>query len=139
MGIDFVTSKERLDFRDLALLHRNFPQVLYPAFRLQISMMRNSLGEYWWSNKKLKLTEERKAKKKLAEKNLVVDDKKLTEDEAEAALEKKTREMMGWKYYGTPWKRNITRMKIKKMEAIEEELNRKAKFGIDNIEEDEDF
>ena len=33
-------------------LHEVFPQVLFPCFRLQISIIRNILGVKWWKKKK---------------------------------------------------------------------------------------
>jgi hypothetical protein len=33
-------------------LHETFPQVLFPCFRLQISIVRNVMGVKWWKKKK---------------------------------------------------------------------------------------
>lgn len=38
-----------LEFRTL---HETFPQVLFPCFRLQISIVRNIMGVKWWKKKK---------------------------------------------------------------------------------------
>ena len=42
----------KFSFGEFREMNRNFPQVLYPAFRLQMSMMSKVGGMYWWRRKK---------------------------------------------------------------------------------------
>lgn len=41
-----------------------YPQVYYPVQRIQMSVMRNTLGAYWWENKKADITEKEAAERK---------------------------------------------------------------------------
>mmetsp|Transcript_16683 Transcript_16683/g.25085 ORF Transcript_16683/g.25085 Transcript_16683/m.25085 type:complete len:275 (+) Transcript_16683:92-916(+) len=125
------TSDGRFAFRELAVLHRQFPHLLYPVFRLQTSMMRESFGESWWEKRKILLGEEARL--------LRAKEKKHTSNkkEDEAAKEEKVKEAMGvYKYYLTPWKRKAVRIKIEKMDKIEAELLKREEIGeVDDDEE----
>lgn len=47
----FVRCRMFLLPRILQIMNKNFPQVLYPVFRLQQSTQRSILGNRWWSKK----------------------------------------------------------------------------------------
>jgi hypothetical protein len=125
MGLQSIEEKKaensKFDFKELAVLHRRFPHLLYPVFRLQTAMMRYSLGEDWWSSKKLVLSEDAKIRKKHALNH--VGHKPTNQDEEEAQMKIKVKEMMGPnKYYLMFWERKRYQMKIEKMEKLEREL-----------------
>ena len=42
----------KFEFHEFKQMHKQFPQVLYPAFRLQQIMMDNICGSTWWNKKK---------------------------------------------------------------------------------------
>ena len=57
---NIISTVEQLDvdgdgkftWAEFKVLHETFPQVLFPCFRLQISMMTSCLGLKWWKAKK---------------------------------------------------------------------------------------
>lgn len=125
MGLQSIEEKKaensKFDFKELAALHRRFPHLLYPVFRLQTAMMRYSLGEDWWSNKKLMLSEEAKIRKKHAMNYRGSKPTDRTEEENQMKI--KVKELMGSnKYYLMFWERKKYRIKIEKMEKLEREL-----------------
>lgn len=141
LGLHRIEEKPRHDFKDLRILHRDFPHLLYPVFRLQLSMMRVSLGEAWWDSKKLQLAEEMRIKRKNEQSQFAgerSEQPKGTEDEEAIRFENRVKETMGtFNYYVTFWKREIIRVKLRKMDAIEKELNNKLKKDEADEEEDE--
>ena len=42
----------KFDFNEMVNLNSQYPAILFPAFRLQASMMNSILGERWWLGKK---------------------------------------------------------------------------------------
>ena len=42
----------KFDFNEMVSLNSQYPAILFPAFRLQASMMNSILGERWWLGKK---------------------------------------------------------------------------------------
>jgi hypothetical protein len=143
LGLSRIEEKPRHDFKDLRLLHRDFPYLLYPVFRLQISMMRVSLGETWWDNKKILLAEEARIKKKNEQSQFTgekVKKPKGTEEEEAEKFEARVQEHMGTaKYYLHFWKREAIRLKLKKMDLIENELNMKLRQMQQDEEQDDLF
>lgn len=124
---EMKAENKKFDFKELAVLHRRFPHLLYPVFRLQTAMMRYSLGEDWWSSKKLVLSEENKQRKKLASTHL--GHKAENKNEEEAQMQAKIKETMGvYKYYFMFWERKKARAKIEKMEKLERELQRQEEM-----------
>lgn len=105
-------------------------------------MMRVSLGETWWDGKKLQLAEELRIKRKNEQSQYTgvkssTKQKKGTEDEEELKFEMRVKETMGtFNYYATFWKREIIRVKLRKMDAIEKELN--SKLQKEEAEEEEE-
>ena len=53
----------KFDFKEMRDMNKQYPAVLFPAFRMQNSMMNAIHGERWWMNKKgmlaFKVEEER--------------------------------------------------------------------------------
>lgn len=47
-----VDGDGKFTWNEFCALHKGFPQVLFPCFRLQIAMVRNVLGPEWWQHKK---------------------------------------------------------------------------------------
>ena len=142
LGLSRIEEKPRHDFKDIRVLHRDFPYLLYPVFRLQISMMRVSFGEAWWENKKILLTEEMRIKKKNEQSQFTGEApvKKGTEAEEAEKFEERVREHMGnTKYYLQFWKREAVRLRLKKMDLIENELNLKLKQQQQDQEDDDDL
>ena len=119
------------DFRQLRILHRNFPHLMYPAFRMQIIMQRVTLGENWWNTKKLELWDV--AQKQVNAKKLEKDRKKQKADarkgkmttvqNMDTSMEFRVRERMGkFRYTFMPWQRVAVLEQIETLDAIEAEL-----------------
>jgi hypothetical protein len=105
-------------------------------------MMRVSFGEAWWENKKILLTEEMRIKKKNEQSQFTGEApvKKGTEAEEAEKFEERVREHMGnTKYYLQFWKREAIRLRLKKMDLIENELNLKLKQQQQDQEDDDDL
>jgi Ca2+-binding EF-hand superfamily protein len=103
----------KIDFQEFTDMDIAFPKLLYPAYRLQESMMEKTLGEKWWKLRQETLMEGRnKEAAKVASKT-----------GAEAARKTKLRNMeikrrMGpVNYYLCFWNREAERQKLLKKEA----------------------
>jgi hypothetical protein len=57
-------------------LHARYPQLLFPAFRVQANMMLAVLGQAFWINLRDKVAKERNRDKARAEKALAMEKKK---------------------------------------------------------------
>ena len=102
----------KIDFGEFTIMDISYPMLLYPAYRLQESMMARTLGGKWWKHKQVYLMGERaKVQKK--------DDDK---SKAENARKDKLRNMeikrrMGpINYYLCFWKREEEKQKLVKKE-----------------------
>ena len=102
----------KIDFGEFTVMDVSYPMLLYPAYRLQESMMEKTLGGKWWKRTQIKLMAERdKVARKEQDKNA-----------AETARKDKLRNMeikrrMGpLNYYLCFWKRDQERMKLIKKE-----------------------
>ena len=128
-----VDGDGKLTWAEFRGLHETFPQVLFPCFRLQISMMTACLGMKWWEAKKSYLLMLRIAEK---EKNERLKRKQLAmlEKQRQAAI----RRDMGFAYYySRPQHRKFYDSKYPPTsadqlvqmsdEALEDKLNRLAK------------
>jgi Ca2+-binding EF-hand superfamily protein len=60
----FEDSVGMVTFPKLEKWCHEYPQVYYPVQRIQMSVMRMTLGAYWWENKKAEITEKEAALKK---------------------------------------------------------------------------
>ena len=123
-------------FPEFQKLNKDFPTVLYPAFRLQQNMMLNIMGESWWKQKKLMLTldkeDQRSAHARMMRREF---------NNRERARQKQIRHDMGpLKYYLQPSKRKLFEekyppmtmeelelIKAKEREKLEEELIKKQR------------
>lgn len=108
----------KIDFQEFTDMDIAFPKLLYPAYRLQESMMEKTLGEKWWKLRQETLMDGRnKDAAKLASKQ-----------DAEAARKTKLRNMeikrrMGpVNYYLCFWKREEQRQKLIKKEEKRKRL-----------------
>jgi hypothetical protein len=71
-----VNSDGKIDFLEFQELNKNFGQLLYPAFRLQKSMMRSSMGIPWWEAHKKKLVGEKQEARKKSENERIEEEKR---------------------------------------------------------------
>ncbi len=108
----------KIDFGEFTDMDKSYPMLLYPAYRLQESMMEKTLGEKWWKEKQADL---QGARDKLAKKDAMKTD-------AEQARKNKLRNMeikrrMGpVNYYLCFWKRAEERQKLIKKEEKRRKL-----------------
>ena len=117
MGKFDTNGDGKIDFGEFTVMDISYPMLLYPAYRLQESMMERTLGQKWWKQRQSRLMDERgKVAKKEADKK-----------NAENARKNKLRNMevkrrMGpINYYLCFWKRDEERAKL-----IKKEEKRKA-------------
>jgi len=93
----------KFDFPEFQKLNKDFPTVLYPAFRLQQNMMLNIMGESWWKRKKLMLQFEKETERTRHERMLTREFKN-----RERKRQAQIRHDMGpLKYYLRPSKRKL--------------------------------
>lgn len=60
-------SDGKISFQEFKYLHHKYPQLLYPAFRLQTSIMARTLGTGWWEKKLHDLQRKRDKEREMAE------------------------------------------------------------------------
>ena len=100
-ALDF-NSDGKFEFDEFKDMHKQYPQVLYPVFRLQTKMMNSVGGAAWWNSKKRALAyqKEMKAQKEMAE-------RRKQARMIEQARQRQIRRHMGaLKYYAMPHKRS---------------------------------
>jgi len=118
----------RFEFYQIQDMHKNFQQLFYPCFKLQIALKRNcGLGERWWELKAYQLLEEKLAKRKAADAKEQADTKNAAMA-SEIEIDSKVQERMGTvKYYLMPWQRKKVKEQIARIAAINAELERQEK------------
>lgn len=128
----------RFEFYQIEDMHKNFQQLFYPCFRLQIQVKRNcGLGERWWELKKYQLVDEREEKRREKEMKEQADAKNAAMAD-EINLEKQVKERMKIRYWITPWARKKFRDQIKRIAAIRDELGDSDEEDGDNDDDDDD-
>ena len=106
----------KIDFDEFTALNNQYPMLLFPAFRIQESMMNNSMGELWWKSRKVMLENERKNRETNAER-LKLKELQRTRAKAKRDLRRK----MGISYYLLFWRRNKVAAQIAADEALRKE------------------
>jgi len=120
----------KYNFRQVSAIADKYPLVFYPLFELQVQMVKNTLGEYWWENQKASVADSREEEQK-KELNRLVQEKKHAEKALETANDEVVKRRMGFvKFYFMPWRRSGERRKIAKIAAIESELEDKYRKKI---------
>eukprot|EP00968_Pinguiococcus_pyrenoidosus_P018291 scaffold1881_cov256-Pinguiococcus_pyrenoidosus.AAC.13 len=64
----FYNEDGKIDFDEFRSFHKQYPSLLYPAFRMQYNMMLHTLGETWWQRRKALLKDDEEEKKAAKEK-----------------------------------------------------------------------
>ena len=110
-------------FKQVLLLKDKYPNVFFPVYDLQMNVINNTFGEYWWTNHKLRMHEEAEEKRlrEEAERRKV---EKQAEDEKELATVAMLKRRMGIKYYLMPWRIAAERARLARIAAIEEEMEK---------------
>lgn len=125
MGIDYMHSLDagdgRVNFHDVLLVHKSYPSVFYPAFRIQATVISTSLGETWWEDKKTEIGEKIAAEAKMAEMKKNRQKADLAREQ-ERLNEEMVKKKMGWKYFVFIWQREKARKQIAKIAAINKQL-----------------
>jgi hypothetical protein len=109
------------NFKQLANLRNNYPNIFYPLYELQIRMISESLGETWWEEHKATVKYNMEKKQQQEMKNIrkqKVDQEKSERQVNDEILKKK----MGIKYYLMPWLIPHERKKLARIATIEQEL-----------------
>jgi len=125
MAIDYMRTLDagdgRINFKDVLMVHTAYPSVFYPAFRIQSTVISTSLGETWWNNKKIEISE-KIAKQRQMEEMKKNRQKADLQREQERLNEEMVKKKMGWKYYVFFWQRDKARKQIAKIAAINKQL-----------------
>lgn len=105
---------------------RKYPNIFYPIYKLQIQMIENTLGQYWWDNHKAAMheaiEEEKQRQLEEMERRRKADD--MTDEVATLRVIKKR---MGIRYYLMPWLIAGEKKKLARIAALESELDRQVR------------
>jgi hypothetical protein len=115
------TQSEIYTMRQIEKIVSKYPGILYPVYRIQIQMIDNTMGHYWWDNHKAWLKEKQQEQQMRALQDLEQRKKHATSNEETAALEM-VKARMGITYYLMPWMIKSEMKKLAKIAAIEKEL-----------------
>lgn len=126
-GLEYLTLHDRGDGRfkleDIIEMHNGCPAIFYPAFRIQVSIMRRCFGETWWDWKKNQLADTKEDRRSNAANKLKKEqEEKLKAKEVENDDVVKKR--MGIKYYIFPCFRKRERERVARIAAITAELDK---------------
>jgi len=103
----------KVDFQEFKKLNRDFPQLLYPAFRIQCNMMRYTFGQPWWEKRKTMLNAMREEMRNRTERLRIAEQKRL-----DKVRRKKVRKEMGVaQFYIMRHRRKIYEAKIPRVEV----------------------
>jgi len=92
----------RVDFPEVRFFNKQYPALLYPAYRLQYNMMLTTMGEEWWNGRKALLQDIREDKVKAEELK-----RAKKEARKEKMRQRKIRKKMGiLRYYCCPFLRS---------------------------------
>lgn len=127
--MDFLENQESEDttifnFRQIELISEKFPSLFYPVYKLQIHIIENTLGTYWWETHKAKMRDAKEAQKQ-RELEALEKKKKDEEEDDEAATMELLKKRMGIKYYIMPWLIPVELNKLNRILAIEKDLESK--------------
>jgi len=106
---------------ELVSFDKQFPFLLYPSFKPQMAIIKNSYGEKFWDIKRNMVVDEAEVAARMARKREKKGD---LEDDGEVDSEFKVRQRMTdlW-YYLTPWQRPKYRRQLLRIAAISKELD----------------
>jgi hypothetical protein len=109
-------------FKEVESLTTLYPTLFYPVYKLQIHMMKYSLGTYWWETHKAQMLDQKEEhikQIKAAEKLKL----RATEVSKEADMLNTIKLRLGIRYYLMPWLIAIEKKKLLRIAAIEQELD----------------
>lgn len=126
-AIDFLENQDNADssvynFRQVELVAEKFPSLFYPVYKLQIHIIENTLGQYWWETHKAKMRDLQEAQRQ-RELAAMEKKKKAEEVDDEASTIELLKKRMGIKYYLMPWMIPVERKKLNRILAIEKDLD----------------
>ena len=91
----------KIDYGEFQLLNTNYPQLLFPAFRMQENMMIHSLGMKWWRSRKQMLEGDRATQRRHSE------ELRRKEEKRQKKIRQREikRKMGSFRYYFMFWER----------------------------------
>jgi Ca2+-binding EF-hand superfamily protein len=116
----------KIDFKEFIEMNKEFPQLLFPAFRIQENMMEFTLGQQFWKDARSTLEEERQKSRNLSEESRLKEEARKYRMRA-AAIKKK----MGFFQYYTNCsgrKKHFDAIEEEEREAREKEAQKKARL-----------
>jgi Ca2+-binding EF-hand superfamily protein len=141
VALDYLKSLDdgsgKITYKDLLIMQKSYPSSFTPMYRLLNRIMSTCFkgGETYWEEKKLVLVEEREQKRRIEEMK-----KKAAQASIEAEEKRQFEEMvqkkMGIMYWLMPWTREAARSKVKKIQAINKQLEALEKAAADQMAKD---
>lgn len=126
-GLNWLDENDRGDGRynyaDIWTMHIKYPNLFYPAFRIQTNIVRETFGEQWWNIRKAELIDTKEERRLKALKDL----KKQQEDAAktkDSDVEIAVKRKMGILYWIFPCGRDKERKKQTRIAAISAEMEK---------------
>ncbi len=113
----------RFDYKGLWEMHIKYPNLFFPAFRIQIELIKSTFGEDWWNAKKAELidTKEDRRLKAISDlKRQQADSLREKDSDVEVAVRRK----MGILFYVFPCGREKERKKQMRIAAISAEMEK---------------
>lgn len=124
--LDEIDDDGTFNFSEVFALGEKFPYIFYPLYELQIQIIKQTLGEYWWEQHKATVHDEIEEQKR-KEIEMLQRKQKDAAKALETMNEEIVKKRMGIKYYLLPWRRRGERIRIQRIAAIEGELEQQYK------------
>ncbi|KAJ1454062.1 hypothetical protein M885DRAFT_522568 [Pelagophyceae sp. CCMP2097] len=95
----------KVDWKEFNEIHHDFPSLFHPAFRIQLSMINETMGQRWWDRKKRQLFDEKVRKAMIEQLSARKEHGRLVK-----LREKRVRKKMGvFRYFLCPGQRKMYR------------------------------
>jgi len=102
LTLKHANSDGKIDFMEFQTINKQFPTLLYPAYRLQRNLWKNVLGEKWWVKKQTELNDERVAIRERCNVLRIKEEKRLRAI-VRRQMWRRFGNVYGCFYYACPW------------------------------------
>lgn len=126
-GLDYLDGIDDGDgafnVKQLESMVARYPMMMAPLYKLQVGIIQNTLGEYWWEKHKAQLSDARLEAEMQLHHQLRLKEKE-REVEKEIISDGMVRQRMGkLRYYLFPWRRDMEKARLLRLVAIEHSLD----------------
>lgn len=119
--------------KELFEINSKFPFTFFPLYDLQIHVIQDTFGEFWWEAHKAKVKDD-VTEEMAKEANMWRKKQMIAKLALKALNEEMVQKRMEIFYYLTPWVRGHERRKVYRIAVIEEELDDVMKSAKNNIQ-----